>query len=62
MSFSYTEPENYSYEGPANIEKYIDLEDKNNLQGVAELLAIESEKNSILPENLARLKRRHHCS
>jgi lysine 2,3-aminomutase len=55
---SYTEPSNYSYEPPANVEKYIDVNDRENLTGVAELLS-DTQKTNITPQNLQRLKRRH---
>lgn len=54
---SYTEPSNYFYEPPANVEKYIDPSDQNNLTGVAELLS-DSDKTNIIPQDLQRLRRR----
>lgn len=54
---NYTEPENYDYEPPANIEKYIDPNDRENLTGVAELLT-NPNKFNIIPQNLNRYKRR----
>jgi len=54
---NYTEPANYSYEPPANIEKYIDPNDQKNITGVSELLS-DSNIINIVPENLARYQRR----
>jgi lysine 2,3-aminomutase len=57
LMFSYTEPKDYTYEPPANLEKYIDPEDVKHVQGVAELLA-NNEKITIIPQDLPRLNRR----
>jgi len=54
---NYTEPANYTYEPPKNIEKYIDPNDKKNVTGVSELLS-DSGKINIIPENLVRYQRR----
>lgn len=54
---NYTEPANYSYESPVNVEKYIDVSDQENLTGVAELLS-DSQKTNIIPKDLLRFKRR----
>ena len=54
---NYTEPANYSYEPPANIEKYIDSNDQKNITGVGELLS-DSNTINIVPQNLARHQRR----
>lgn len=55
---NYTEPSNYYYEPPTNIEKYIDQNDKENILGISELLS-DSEKINIVPQNLRRHKRRN---
>lgn len=54
---NYTEPSNYSYEPPENIEQYIDESDEKNLTGVAELLS-NANKTNIIPKNLIRYERR----
>ncbi len=54
---NYTEPSNYTYEPPLNIEKYIDPNDKKNISGVSELLS-DSGTINIVPQNLARHQRR----
>ena len=54
---NYTEPADYTYEPPANIEKYIDPNDKKTINGVHELL-VNQEKNNIIPKDLSRHKRR----
>lgn len=56
--FTYEEPDNYTYQPPVGIEKYIDSEDLKLVTGVGGLLAPEGEP-SILPSRLARLERRH---
>ncbi|PIV09947.1 lysine 2,3-aminomutase [Candidatus Roizmanbacteria bacterium CG02_land_8_20_14_3_00_36_15] len=54
---NYTEPSNYTYEPPANIEKYIDPNDQKNIIGVSELLS-DSNTINIVPKNLVRHQRR----
>lgn len=57
LIFNYSEPENYTQESPGNIAQYIDTSDRENLLGVNELLA-KNDKVNIVPQDLARLKRR----
>lgn len=58
LLFAYNEPEDYTYQPPVGVEKYIDKTDVTERQGVAELLSHESAKINIVPSNLRRLKRR----
>ncbi len=54
---NYTEPDDYIYEPPADIEKYIDPNDKQTINGVHELL-MNPKKTNIIPKDLSRHKRR----
>jgi lysine 2,3-aminomutase len=58
LIFNYSEPENYTFGPPANIERYIDPNDKEAISGVSELLSREDKVN-IVPQDLPRHKRRH---
>lgn len=58
LMFAYTEPKDYTYEPPSQIDKYIDEEDKKHVLGVSEILSSQSNKVNIIPEGLARHKRR----
>ena len=58
LMFAYTEPKDYTYEPPPHAEKYIDEEDKKHVLGVSEILSSQSEKVNIIPQDLARHKRR----
>jgi lysine 2,3-aminomutase len=56
--FTYEEPDGYSYQAPKNAEKYIDPNDRELVTGISGLLS-ENGKPNIVPQDLARLKRRH---
>ena len=58
LMFAYTEPKDYTYEPPSQMDKYIDEEDKKHILGVSEILSSQSNKVNIIPEGLARHKRR----
>ena len=57
LIFNYTEPTNYTHTLPLDIKKYSDPVDYKNTIGVAKLLTESGEVN-LVPQNLARLKRR----
>jgi len=57
LIFNYTEPDHYTYEPPINIEKYIDPNDKQTINGVHELL-MNLKKTNIIPKDLSRDKRK----
>lgn len=59
--FTYEEPSHYTYEPPADAEKYMDPDDRNLVTGVSSLLS-DGGDPSIIPNHLARIERRHKKS
>jgi lysine 2,3-aminomutase len=57
LIFNYTEPANYTYEPPKNIEKYIDKNDLQKINGVNDLLT-DPNLTNITPKDLFRHKRK----
>lgn len=55
--FKYAEPNQYKYEGPQDIDKYIDQTDSRNILGIGKLI-INDKETQIIPRDLIRERRR----